>query len=130
MHAGGLKRGGADARSGRGPWPRFIEGRTAEAVDDWLDSLDALAMRDRRNGSYSRYLLTELGDIKLSAPRTRRLCPTEVLRRHARRAPEIERVVLVGSVLGLSTRNMGEAPVGAIPARRRAIRDSSSSAQV
>ena len=71
----------------------------AEAVDDWLDSLDGSAMRDRRNGSYSRHLLTELGDIELSVPRTRRFCPSEVLRSYARRAPEIDRAILA-SCLG------------------------------
>ena len=80
----------------------------AEAVDDWLDSLDGSAMRDRRNGSYSRHLLTELGDIELSVPRTRRFCPSEVLRSYARRAPEIDRAILAGFVLGLSTRKVGE----------------------
>ena len=80
----------------------------AEAVDDWLDSLDGSAMRDRRNGSYSRHLLTELGDIELSVPRTRRFCPTAVLRSYARRAAEIDRAILAGFVLGLSTRKVGE----------------------
>ena len=65
-------------------------------------------MRDRRNGSYPRHLLTELGDIALSVPRTRRFCPTEVLRSYARRAPEIDRAILAGFVLGLSTRKVGE----------------------
>ena len=86
----------------------IIEGRMAEAVDYWLDSLDGSALRDRRNGSYSRHLLTELGDIALSVPRTRRFCPTEVLRRYARRAPKIDRAILAGFVLGLSTRKVGE----------------------
>ena len=65
-------------------------------------------MRDRRTGSYSRHLLTELGDIELSVPRTRRFCPSEVLRSYARRAPEIDRAILAGVVLGLSTRKVGE----------------------
>ena len=86
----------------------IIQGRMAEAVDDWLDSLDGSAMRDRRTGSYSRHLLTELGDIELSVPRTRRFCPSEVLRSYARRAPEIDRAILAGVVLGLSTRKVGE----------------------
>ena len=52
--------------------------------------------------------MTELGDIALSVPRTRRFCPTEVLRRYARRAHEIDRAILAGFVLGLSTRKVGE----------------------
>ena len=68
-------------------------------------------MRDRRNGTYPRHLLSELGDIELSVPRTRRFCPTEVLKSYARRAPEIDRVILAGFVLGLSTRKVGKVPL-------------------
>lgn len=53
--------------------------------------------------------LTELGDIKLSVPRPRSYCPTEVVRAYARRSPEIDRTILAGFVLGLSTRKLGEA---------------------
>ena len=38
----------------------------------------------------------------------RRFCPTEVLKSYARRAPEIDRAILAGFVLGLSTRKVGE----------------------
>ena len=93
---------------GRQALAEIIQGRMAEAVDGWLDSLDGLAMRDRRNGTYPRHLLSELGDIELSVPRTRRFCPTEVLKSYARRAPEIDRVILAGFVLGLSPRKVGE----------------------
>ena len=57
-------------------------------------------------------LLTELGDIELSVPRTRRYCPTEVVRAYARRSPEIDRTILAGFVLGLSTRKLGEVLLG------------------
>ena len=80
----------------------------AEAVDRWLDTLDAGAMRDRRNGTCRRGLPSELGDIALDVPRTRHFCPTEVLKSHARRAPEIDRAILAGFVPGLSTRKVGE----------------------
>ena len=108
MRADGLEWGEGYRPLGRQALAEIIQGRMAEAVDDWLDSLDGSAMRDRRNGSYSRYLLTELGDIELSVPRTRRFCPSEVLRSYARRAPEIDRAILAGFVLGLSTRKVGE----------------------
>ena len=80
----------------------------AEAVDRWLDGLDGSAMRDRRNGTCRRGLPSELGDIALDVPRTRHFCPTEVLKSHARRAPEIDRAILAGFVPGLSTRKVGE----------------------
>ena len=41
-------------------------------------------------------------------PRTRRYCPVSVIRSYARRAPEIDRAILTGFVLGLSTRKVGE----------------------
>jgi transposase-like protein len=86
-----------------------IEDQMALAVDRYLDQLDAEDASDRRNGYYRRHLLTTLGDIELNVPRTRRFTPTAVLRAYARRTPEIDRVILAGFVLGLSTRKMGEA---------------------
>jgi transposase-like protein len=80
----------------------------AAAVDRHLDQLAAEDAADRRNGYYRRHLLTELGDIELSVPRTRRYSPTEVIRAYARRTREIDRVILAGFVLGLSTRKVGE----------------------
>ena len=80
----------------------------APAVDCYLEQLDADDAADRRNGYYRRHLLTELGDIELSVPRTRRYSPTEVIRAYARRTREIDRVILAGFVLGLSTRKVGE----------------------
>ena len=76
----------------------IIEGRMAEDVDRWLGDLDGAAARDRRNGVYRRNLLSELGDIELKVPRTRR--PVSVIRSYARRAPEIDRAILTGFVLG------------------------------
>ena len=108
MQADGLEWGEGYRPLGRQALGEIIQGRMAEAVDCWLDSLDGLAMRDRRNGGYSRHLLSELGDIELRVPRTRRFCPTEVLKSYARRAPEIDRAILAGFVLGLSTRKVGE----------------------
>ena len=108
MQADGLEWGEGYRPLGRQALAEIIEGRMTEAVDYWLDSLDGMAMRDRRNGSYSRRLLSELGDIELSVPRTRRFCPSAVLKSYARRAPEIDRAILAGFVLGLSTRKVGE----------------------
>ncbi len=108
MQADGLEWGEGYRPLGRLALAEIIEGRMSEAVDCWLDSLDGSAMRDRRNGFYRRHLLTELGAIELSVPRTRRFCPTGVLRSYARRGPEIDRAILAGFVLGLSTRKVGE----------------------
>ena len=89
MQADGLEWGEGYRPLGRRALSGIIEGRMSEAVDGWLDDLDGSAMRDRRNGFYRRHLLSELGDIELCVPRTRRFCPTGVPRSYARRAPEI-----------------------------------------
>jgi transposase-like protein len=93
---------------GRQALTAIIEARMAEAVDGWLDALGIEDQADRRNGCYRRGLLSELGDIELCVPRTRRYGPVEVLRADARRSVEIDRAILAGFVLGLSTRKVGE----------------------
>ena len=74
MQADGLECGEGYRPLGRVALAEIIQGRMAEAVDHWLDGLDGMAMRDRRNGSYPRHLLSELGAIELRVPRTRRFC--------------------------------------------------------
>ena len=108
MQTDGLDWGEGYRPLGRRALAEIIEGRMAEDVDRWLDNLDGAAASDRRNGAYRRNLLSELGDIELKVPRTRRYCPVSVIRSYARRAPEIDRVILAGFVLGLSTRKVGE----------------------
>ena len=108
MQAQGLEWGEGYRPLGRQALAEIIETEMAGAVDRWLESLEAEDEADRRNGYYRRSLLTELGDIELSVPRTRRYCPTEVLRAYARRSPEIDRTILAGFALGLSTRKLGE----------------------
>ena len=61
MQADGLEWGEGYRPLGRKVLTEVIQGQMTEAVDRWLDSLDGLAMRDRRNGYYSRQLLSELG---------------------------------------------------------------------
>jgi transposase-like protein len=86
----------------------ILEDQMAAAVDRYLDQLQADEAADRRNGYYQRHLLTELGDVELNVPRTRRYSPVEVSRAYVRRTREIDRVILAGFVLGLSTRKEGE----------------------
>ena len=86
----------------------IIEDEMAQAVDRYLDQLSLEDGPDRRNGYYPRHLLTTLGHIELAVPRTRRYSPVSVLRAYARREAEIDRVMLAGFVLGLSTRKVGE----------------------
>jgi transposase-like protein len=108
MQADGLEWGEGYRSLGRQALEEIIEDQMAEAVDRYLDQLEADDAADRRNGYYRRHLLTELGDIELQVPRTRRYSPGEVIRAYARRTREIDRVILTGFVLGLSTRKVGE----------------------
>ncbi len=108
MQADGLEWGEGYRPLGRQALEEIIEGQMASVVERYLEALDADDAADRRNGYYRRHLLTELGDIELNVPRTRRYSPTEVIRAYARRTREIDRVILAGFVLGLSTRKVGE----------------------
>ena len=86
MRADGLDWGEGYRPLGRQALAEIIEGEMAAAVDRWLESLEAEDDADRRNGYYRRSLL----------------------RAYARRSPEIDRTILAGFVLGLSTRKLGE----------------------
>ncbi len=108
MQADGLDWSEGYRPFGRQALERIIEAQMAAAVERHLEQLEADDAPDRRNGYYSRHLLTELGDIELKVPRTRRYSPVEVIRAYARRTREIDRVILAGFVLGLSTRKVGE----------------------
>jgi transposase-like protein len=108
MQVEGLDWGEGYRPLGRQAIAAIIEGRMAEVVDGYLERLDLEETPDRRNGYYRRHLLTELGDIELHVPRTRRFSPCAVLRAYARRSAEIDRAILAGFVLGLSTRKVGE----------------------
>ena len=86
----------------------IIRDRMAEDFDCRLGNPGGCGGCDRRNGIYRRRLPCESGDIELALPRIHRYCLTAVLGSHARRAPEIDRVIPTGFVLGLSTRRIGE----------------------
>jgi len=87
----------------------ILSGRMDAAIDRHLADIAAREEADRRNGSYSRHLLTELGDIELTVPRTRRFSALEVVRAYARRAAHVDRMILACFVLGLSTRKVASA---------------------
>src|SRR6201987_1768793 len=108
MQAGETGGGGDYRLVGRKALAAVIEGQMAAAVDRYLEQLGVEDEPDRRNGHYKRHLLTTLGDIELCVPRTRRYSPGAMLRAYARREAEIDRVILAGFVLGLSTRKVGE----------------------
>jgi putative transposase len=87
----------------------ILSGRMDAAVDRHLAEMAARQEADRRNGSYRRHLLTELGDIELCVPRTRTFSALAVVRAYARRAAHVDRMILACFVLGLSTRKVATA---------------------
>lgn len=109
MQGQGLEWGEGYRALGRDALAGILQSQMQRAIDDHLDRMAELAQADRRNGSYRRHLLTELGEIELAVPRTRRFAPIAVLRAYARRAEQLDRMILACFVLGLSTRKVGEA---------------------
>jgi len=87
----------------------FLADRMAEKCDAHLAMTQVQGIPDRRNGSYMRHLLTELGDVSISVPRTRTYTPIGVIRAYARRSQDVDRLILACFLLGLSTRKVGEA---------------------
>jgi len=88
---------------------QFLEGRMKTNLDSYLEEMAVRGEDDRRNGRYSRHLLTELGDVELEVPRTRRYSALKVVRAYSRRAQRIDRMILSCFVLGISTRKVAEA---------------------
>jgi len=65
--------------------------------------------KDYRNGTYLRRLLTSLGQIDVSMPRSRENgSPAEVIGRYERRSPEIDEMMVEAYVSGVSQRKMGD----------------------
>jgi transposase-like protein len=88
---------------------QFLEGRMKANLDFYLEEMAVRGEDDRRNGRYRRHLLTEIGDVELEVPRTRRYSALKVVRAYARRAQRIDRMILSCFVLGISTRKVAEA---------------------
>ena len=109
MQAEGLEWGEGYRALGRDAIASILQGQMVDAVDAHLARMAALDAADRRNGSYRRHLLTELGEIELAVPRTRRFAPIAVVRAYARRPEQVDRMILSCFVLGLSVRKVSEA---------------------
>ena len=106
MQAHGIEWGDDYRQSAAAALTDMLHGRMASTIDRHLEDMDRLDQADRRNGTYPRWLMTELGEIALSVPRTRRFSALTVVRAFARRAPHIDRMILACFVLGLSTRKV------------------------
>jgi putative transposase len=106
MRAEGVEWGEDYRASARHALAALLEGRMGQLIDAHLERMAELGQADRRNGSYRRWLLTELGDIELAVPRTRTFSALKVVRAYARRAKDVDRMILACFLLGLSTRKV------------------------
>ena len=96
-------------QSARDAISSFLTDRMIQKLNFHLAESVACGIPDRRNGHYMRHLLTELGDVIISIPRTRTYNPVEIIRAYMRRSREVDRLILASYLLGLSTRKVGEA---------------------
>lgn len=89
----------------------ILEGRMVNEVDaylgrKWYERRDENEVKDYRNGSYVRHLLTELGDIDLKIPRTRNGFNSLILEAYRRRPKHVDRLIMSCFILGMSTRKV------------------------
>jgi putative transposase len=87
----------------------ILEDRMRDRIDRHLEGVGLRDEEDRRNGYFSRHLLTEIGDVSLSVPRTRTMSGVGVIQAYSRRAVQVDRMILSCFVLGLSTRKVSHA---------------------
>lgn len=89
----------------------ILEDRMEEDLGDYLGR-EVYSRReegdreDYRNGTYLRHWLTEVGDIILKVPRSRKGFIPKVLEAYRRRAKSIDQLILGCFVLGMSTRKV------------------------
>lgn len=95
--------------AGRGALRGILESQMRDRIDRHLEEMGRSGESDRRNGSFSRHLLTELGDIELHIPRSRRTSAVGVIRAYGRRVGCVDRMILCCFVLGISTRKVAQA---------------------
>jgi len=87
---------------------QLLEKRLEEEMAEYLGVAryeHAAERCDYRNGHYVRHLLTEMGDLQLIVPRSRKgKFPSKLMGRYARRCRSVDQVLLACFCLGLSTR--------------------------
>lgn len=96
-------------QASRGALAKVLEHEMSHQVQRYLTEMAGQGLPDRRNGFYPRQLLTTLGLLELSIPRTRTYSAVHVIHAYARRERSVDRLILGCFLLGLSTRKVGEA---------------------
>lgn len=95
--------------SARQALKEILEGRMRDSVSFHIKEAKNRGGYDRRNGHYTRHVITELGDIELCVPRSRAYSSVGVIRAYARRAKQVDDMILACFLLGLSTRKVSQA---------------------
>ena len=76
---------------------------------DRYERRDSGDPQDYRNGKRPRHFLTELGDLILRIPRTRKGYVSKVLEAYKRRSRSVDQLIMACFVLGMSTRKVSTA---------------------
>jgi putative transposase len=109
MQAEGVEWGEDYRTAARAAVVEVLATRMAVTIDRHLAAMAERGEADRRNGSYRRWLLTELGALELAVPRTRTFSALRVVQAYGRRVRDVDRMILACFVLGLSTRKVAKA---------------------
>ena len=92
----------------------LLEGGMATEVEQQLgreryERRESEDKEDYRNGSYLRHFLTELGELMVRIPRTRKGYISRVLEAYKRRSRSVDQLMMACFVLGMSTRKVSTA---------------------
>lgn len=102
---------------GREALKKVLREKMDNRIDCYLSGVALRGESDRRNGSYTRNLLTAMGSIELEVSRCRKFSALSVINAYKRRTSDIDHLILGCFVLGLSTRKVGEAFLGILGER-------------
>ena len=93
---------------------RILEVEVGKEVEQylgraWYERRGEGNREDYRNGFRIRHLLTEIGDLVVRMPRTRKRFVSRVLEAYRRRVRTVDQLILACFVLGMSTRKVSTA---------------------
>jgi transposase-like protein len=93
---------------------RILEDEVEREVEQylgraWYERRGEGNREDYRNGFRIRHLLTEIGDLVVRMPRTRKRFVSRVLEAYRRRVRTVDQLILACFVLGMSTRKVSTA---------------------
>jgi transposase-like protein len=101
---------------------KILEGEVDKEVEQylgrgWYERRGEGVCEDYRNGFRIRHVLTEIGDLVVRMPRTRKRFVSRVLEAYRRRVRTVDQLILACFVLGMSTRKVSTALVSLLGER-------------